>query len=171
MKKIYVFFLILVILQINGFGQRRENLDKWLKIIPLLNKLKDVEEIYGKADSVSLHTAEYYKPNITIIIRYAEGKCIPNTYDYNVSEWTVIEVNYIFKENNVKIKNLRLNKRNYRLRQVGDVLHNFEYSDSKKGIAISFDNKNSQVSSIRLFPSHKTDRLYGCNRSNKANYH
>lgn len=162
---ILIFFFVM-----NGNSQTNSNLDYWLKIKPLESTRQDIEKVFseGSAGINNKYSIFYKTPYGGINVRYSTGDCSSGIVkEWNVPEWTVIDVFYNTDDDPPKLKELLKALGNYKTRIAGDVLSHVEYYNEEKGIYINYSKTAKQVIEIFVKPTLEQKKQFKCELINQ----
>lgn len=156
---------IVIILAVSLNAQKKENLENWQKIKVLVSNREQVEKLYGKAKD-NQHNVYYQTPEGLVLIEYTKGDCKIAKSLWNVPEWTVTRVSYGLDKKHIKLKDLKLDKKQYSHKQSGDAAGIFQFYSAEKGIMITYNKNTKIIEYLILFPSAKDRKLFACDRKN-----
>lgn len=166
---VLVFCLVTV-----GNSQYTNRLNDWLKIKPLVSTRQDVEQMFlkGKAGINNKYSIFYKTPYGGANVTYSTGDCTNGIVkEWNVPEWTVIDVFYNTEDDPPKLKNLLKELGNYKSRIAGDVASQVEYYNDERGIYINYSKNTKKVIEIFIKPTLGQRKGFDCELINQENMH
>jgi hypothetical protein len=158
---------LIIFLSIVSFAQTNEELAKYMQIKVFVNTIEDVEKLYGKGKSwANKYSVVYKTPEMAIDVNYVTGNCQSKFSRWNLPEWTVEEITYTPQNQSLKLDDLIRDKKQYKVKQVGDVINHFEYYNEETGVSITYDDYLDEVIDISLRPSVADEKKYRCSLKN-----
>jgi hypothetical protein len=167
-KMLFTFCLLLIIVVCNP-AQKTNLIEELSRIRLFVSNKSDVEKFYGQGTEHDTDTI-YRLSRGKLRIVYSEKNCksVPVGHWtgglWNVPNGTVVDMSYSNGNETVKLKELKLNKKSYKLRETeGDVRGLFDYYDNEKGISITFEQETKEVLDIIFYPTKNDSAFYSCN--------
>lgn len=143
--------------------------NSWRGLIPLQSKRKDVEALFGSAQSAGETPVTYKTDHESIFAKYSTGKCEPSIYDWNVPKGTLIELTVI-PNPSFLLRELRLDPSRFQRHEISPVAgidppKVWNYIDTVNGITVRAQSSRSGgegeelVVSITYQPAKKDEKL------------
>ena len=137
---------------------------KWKQIVLLKSNRSDVEKLVGVSQDQG-HIVYYPISEGSLRIEYSPGFCKPQqVVDWNVAEWTVIDLQYVPFRNQPKFSSLNIDLKSFNKRP--PALHTSEVSYYNDDAGIAYTVNEGELERVELYPS-KKNRDLSCARVNR----
>ncbi|MCW5958864.1 MAG: hypothetical protein KIS76_01810 [Pyrinomonadaceae bacterium] len=173
-RLICISFIFFSFFALKTLAQDQGELTHWQKIKIFLSTKDEVEQLFGKSQNNEFRVLKgeqtptyariYELADATVFVVYSSGGCEKNPELWDVSEWTVLEIEYSPNEDTIKLIDILPDKTRYKSKQAGDVVDHIEYFDDQRGVSITYDKFLDQVLHIKFYPSEHERKLRDCKR-------
>lgn len=130
----------------------------WHGLAPLKSSRADVERILGQPKQSTANTSIYDFRGEEVFVVYSSGPCNTNPEGWDVPPDTLVNLT-ITPDRPLKVTELNLSDRDYKLKQDGDVNDVAYYVNEDAGIVYQVDTRGGVVKGITYSPTSKQTAL------------